>query len=136
MPNLGTESQLEQLPRGRESRGRSGAAPWLESLGQDIRLSARELRARPGFGVFVILTLALGIGATTAIFTVVNRVLLEPLPHPHPNRMVVLVQRSGSNSYPLISVPEYVMWRSETRIVALEGGKRSGRSLTRLLIPE
>ena len=70
-----------------------------------------------GFTAVAVLTLALGIGASTAIFTVVNRVLLEPLPYPHPNRIVAMVQRLGTNSDPSISVPMYVVWRSETRIL-------------------
>jgi putative ABC transport system permease protein len=108
---------MEHSPGERDVRGRSGAAPWLESLGQDIRLSARALRARPAFAAFVILTLALGIGATTAIFTVVDRVILEPVPYPHPDRMVTMVQGVGSNMGWPISIPEYLVWRNETRIL-------------------
>ena len=71
----------------------------------------------PSFTSVAILTLALGIGATSAIFTVVNQVILKPLPYPHSNRIVGLVLREGANSYQLVSIPMYVMWRSETRIL-------------------
>jgi putative ABC transport system permease protein len=95
------------------------SAGWeslLETSWQDLCYSLRQLRRNPGFTAVAIITLALGIGATTAIFTVVNQVILKPLPYPHPNRIVGLVQREGANSYQLVSIPMYVMWRSETRI--------------------
>lgn len=89
----------------------------MESLLLDLRYAFRILQKSPGFAAFVILILALGIGATTAIFTAVNRVLLQPLPYPHPDRIVVLVQRSGSDSDINTSIPMYAMWRSQTQII-------------------
>ena len=66
------------------------AGAWLETLLQDLSFGARQLRKNPGFAAVAILTLALGIGATLAIFTVVDTVLLRPLPYPHPERIIII----------------------------------------------
>jgi predicted permease len=67
---------------------------WLEQLGQDVRFAARTLRRTPGFTTTVVLTLTLATGATTSIFSVVNGVLLRPLPFPEPDRLVQVYGRS------------------------------------------
>jgi len=67
---------------------------WLETLAADFRYASRTLRQSSGFTAIVILTLALGIGATTAIFSVVNAVLIRSLPFPHPNELVDISERS------------------------------------------
>jgi predicted permease len=71
-----------------ESRDQRGF-PRLEELLRDLRIAARSLRRTPGFAAVAVLTLGLGVGATTAIFSVVHAVLLDPLPFPTPHRLVV-----------------------------------------------
>jgi putative ABC transport system permease protein len=96
---------------------RSSAFSWLETLAQDVRFGLRMLRKNPGFSAVAILTLALGIGATTAIFTVVDKVLLQPFAAPDPDHLVVLMQTYESGRSPVISIPKFMMWRDQPRVL-------------------
>src|SRR5215475_10786172 len=84
------------------------ASGWLENVGNDCRYAARRLRQSPGFAAAAILTLALGIGANVAVFTVVQAVLLSPLPYSHPEQLVrIYDDLRGSNSRDVgLSAPE------------------------------
>src|SRR5262245_9954452 len=81
----------------------------------DLRYACRVLLARPGFSAVAVLTLALGIGANTAIFTVVNAVLLRPLPFREPDRLVLVIERTGQFPTLTTSWQNYVDWRDQAR---------------------
>jgi putative ABC transport system permease protein len=90
----------------------------VESLGQDVRFGLRQLRRNPGFTAVAVITLALGIGANTAIFTVVNSVLLQPLPYPHPERLFLIEAAFPGGDFAWLSDVEYVEY--EKRAQAFE----------------
>src|ERR1700689_3884229 len=79
----------------------------MQALGQDIRYALRQLNRSRGFAVVAILTLALGIGANTAIFSVIDSILLEPLPFPHQDRLVQLRADANGGNYPKGWIRQY-----------------------------
>ncbi|MFI5210483.1 MAG: ABC transporter permease, partial [Gemmatimonadales bacterium] len=87
------------------------------SMLHDLRIAIRSLRRVPGFAAVVVLTLALGIGANTAIFSVVNGVLFTPLPYPRPDRLVLVWEQNPhrGNSRNVVSPSNYLDWRDRAR---------------------
>jgi putative ABC transport system permease protein len=83
----------------------------IDSLLQDLRFALRGLRKRPGFAIVAILTLALGIGSTTAVFSVVDRILFRSLPYPHDDRLVSFGDKAPFEANEFVLGPDYVDWK-------------------------
>jgi hypothetical protein len=90
--------------------------PWIANLASDLRYALRMLRRSPGVAALVVAVMALGIGANTAVFSVINPVLLKPLAYRHPDRIVTLTNplTSGEPASPLavklVSIPNFQDW--------------------------
>ncbi|HEY6466572.1 MAG TPA: ABC transporter permease [Candidatus Acidoferrales bacterium] len=120
--------QLGGLDQTKESVRARRSLPWLDSLTQDVRFALRMLRKNPGFTVVAVLTLALGIGANTAIFTVVNGVMLRPLPYPEPSQIVAMQLRTQSGgTMDALTVPQFRFFRDHSgAFQAVAGVRPSG----------
>ena len=87
----------------------------IDELWQDLRYGVRMLGKNPGFTSIEVLTLALGIGANTAIFSVINAVLLRPLPYPEADRLIWLNERHDQIPARWISYPNFLDWRERNQ---------------------
>jgi predicted permease len=92
---------------------------------QDVRYGLRVLLKNPGFTAIAVLTLALGIGANTALFSVVNGVLLNPLPYPEPDRLVAVYEKTADFEQSSITYPNFLDWQKDSHSFSALGGARS-----------
>ncbi len=106
---------LEQM---KEQYRDLGRLRWVEAVFQDLRYAARRLRRSPGFTMAALLILALGLGANTAIFSVIDAVLLRPLPFPEPDRLVGVWEETPmfGLKYSPAAMGNYVEWRDQNRV--------------------
>jgi predicted permease len=100
--------------------------PWLEDAGRDFRFALRSLAKMPGFTAIAILVIAVGIGANTAVFSVINTVLLKPLTYPDPQSLVQLMNRGDQGSFPGANVPKFNIWHRQTGIFQYVAGYDTG----------
>jgi hypothetical protein len=106
---------------------------WLERLLQDVRYGIRMLAKDPMYTGIAILTLALGIGANTALFSVINGVLLNPLPFPRPDELVAIHENKPNFTGGSVSYPNFLDWQSQNHTFAAMAIARGySFSLTRL----
>src|ERR1044071_1632883 len=120
------ERRFGRLTRIKEMGYEVRGGGLMETLWQDLRYGARMLRKQPGFTLIAVLTLALGIGANTAIFSVVNAVLLRPLPFAEPERLVWLWDTIPQLPTAPTSLPEFLDWKGQNQsfehLAAFNGG--------------
>jgi predicted permease len=110
----GARREFGNATQAKEASRELWTFPSLETLWQDIRFGLRQLRRNPGFTAVAVITLALGIGANTAIFSVVDGVLIHPLPFKDSDRLVVIWQRVPHVGPDELSTPDFVAWKQQT----------------------
>ena len=117
----------------RERVWRDRSLPWIEDLWRDLRFALRSLAKVPGFTAIAVIVIAVGIGANTAVFSVINSVLLKPLTYPDPQSLVQLMNTGPQGTFPGANVPKFNIWRQQTSIfqyVAASDQGGAGLNLT------
>jgi putative ABC transport system permease protein len=99
---------------------------WMQNTWRDLRFVLRSLAKTPGFTATAVVVLAVGIGANTAIFSVVNTILLKPLSYPEPESLVQLMNVDSQGKDPAASVPKLNIWRQQTNIFLHVAGYDEG----------
>jgi putative ABC transport system permease protein len=102
----------------REDVWRYRSFPWVENSWRDLRFAVRALAKTPGFTAIAILVIAVGIGVNTAVFSVINTVLLKPLTYPDPQSLMQLENVSPRGSFPMANIPKFNIWRQQSSVFA------------------
>ena len=100
----------------REQEWRYRSLVWVEDLRRDFSFSLRSLAKAPAFAIIAVLVIAVGIGVNTAVFSVIDTVLLKPLTYPDPDRLVSLVNTSPQGNFAAASIPRFNIWRQQASI--------------------
>src|SRR5437868_4245656 len=101
---------------------------WMGDAWRDFRFALRSLAKMPGFTAIAVLVIAVGIGSNTAVFSVINSVLLKPLPYPDSQSLVELMQTSPQGSFQGASVPKFNIWHQQSSIFEYVAGYDQGGS--------
>ncbi|HWE86455.1 MAG TPA: ABC transporter permease [Terracidiphilus sp.] len=100
----------------REREWRYRSFPWIEDLARDFSFGVRALAKTPGFTLIAVVVIAVGIGVNTAVFSVIDAVLLKPLTYPDPQQLVTLNLTTPQGPFPGAGVPQFNLWRQQTSI--------------------
>jgi predicted permease len=117
----------------REQVWRYRSLPWIETSWRDLRFAVRSLAKTPAFTIIAVLVIAVGIGVNTAVFSVVDTVLLKPLTYPDPQSLMLLMNTSPRATFPGANIPKFNIWRQQTSIferVAADDFGGAGMNLT------
>ncbi|HYM25805.1 MAG TPA: hypothetical protein VEU08_21455, partial [Vicinamibacterales bacterium] len=98
----------------------------MDAFFRDLKHSLRMFRRSPGFTIAAVAALTLGIGTNTAIFTVVNAVLLKPIPFPDPDRLILFMNVSPQGSGQAASPAKFAFWRRQTSVIQDAAAFRNG----------
>ena len=125
LADLLRNAPAEHLSAAREDWRRRGTGPQrssrrdpMDALLQDLHQAWRTLRERPGLSAVAVLTIALGVGGNTAVFSIVNAMLFRPLPFPDPDRVVLAWVKTPATSQSAASYPEFEDWKAQSRSFA------------------
>jgi putative ABC transport system permease protein len=100
----------------REEEWRYRSVPWVDAIWRDLKFVVRSLRKTLGFTIVAIVVIAVGIGVNTAVFSVINTVLLKPLTFPNPQELVMLMNTRPDGMFPGANVPKFNIWHQQTGI--------------------
>ena len=110
----------------RERVWRYRSLNWLDDLWRDLRFALRSLGKTPGFTAVAIIVIAVGIGVSTAVFSVIDTVLLKPLAYPDPQSLVMLMNTGPHGAFPGANVPKFNIWHQQTGIFQQVAGYDTG----------